>query len=67
MENAIKVMERLYDRFKIDKVRKSADRLSDEIEQIEIEYSSGQNRAQEVLDSLSTPRRYDKFLNRLQQ
>ncbi|XP_065895432.1 uncharacterized protein [Dysidea avara] len=64
---AMNVMERLYDRYKLDKDSKSADKLSDEIEKIEIEYSNAQNRAQEVLDSLSTPRRYDKFLNRLQQ
>jgi len=31
-------MERLYERLKTDKDRKNADRFSDKIEQIEIEY-----------------------------
>jgi len=38
----------------IEKDKRSADKLGDEIEKIEIDYSSAQNR-------------YDKFLNRLQQ
>ena len=57
----------MYERYKIDGDRKNADKLSEEMEQIEIEYSIAQNRAQEVLYSLSTPWKYDKFLNRLQQ
>ena len=54
----MRIMERLYERYKIGKDidRKSADKLSDEIEQIE--YSSAMNRA---------PRKYDKFLIKLQQ
>ena len=36
-------MERLYERYKIDGDRKNADKLSEEMEQIEIEYSSAQN------------------------
>ena len=37
---AMNVMERLYDRYKLDKDSKSAGKLSDEIEKIEIEYSN---------------------------
>ena len=51
----------LFDRYKIDKDRKFFEKLGDEIEQVEIEYSNAQNRAQKVMDSLSVSRRYDKF------
>ena len=61
LENVMNVMNRLFDRYKIDKDRKNFERLGDEIEQIEIEYSNAQNCAQKVMDSLSISRRYDKF------
>ena len=66
LENVMNVMNRLFDRYKIDKDRKNFERLGDEIEQIEIEYSNAQNRAQKVMDSLSISRRYDKFLDKIQ-
>ena len=44
----------------IEKDNRAAERLGDEIEQIEIEYSSAQNRVQKIMDSLSLSRKYDK-------
>ena len=52
LENVMNVMNRLFDRYKIDKDRKNFEKLGDEIEQIEIEYSNAQNCAQKVMDSL---------------
>ena len=58
-------MDKLFDRYKIEKDNRAAERLGDEIEQIEIEYSSAQNRAQKIMDSLSLSRKYDKFLDEI--
>ena len=44
----------------IEKDNRAAERLGDEIEQIEIEYSSAQNRVQKIMDLLSLSRKYDK-------
>ena len=44
----------------IEKDNRAAERLGDEIEQIEIEYSNAQNRVQKIMDSLSLSRKYDK-------
>ena len=66
LENVMIVMNRLFDRYKIEKGRKNFEKLGDEIEQVEIEYSNAQNRAQKVMDSLSVSRRYDKFLDKIQ-
>ena len=67
LENVMSAMDKLFDRYKIEKDNRAAERLGDEIEQIEIEYSSAQNRAQKVMDSLSLSRKYDKFLDKIQQ
>ena len=67
LENVMSAMDKLFDRYKIEKDNRAAERLGDEIEQIEIEYSSAQNRAQKVMDSLSLARKYDKFLDKIQQ
>ena len=60
LENVMSAMDKLFDRYKIEKDNRAAERLGDEIEQIEIEYSSAQNRAQKVMDSLSLLRKYDQ-------
>jgi len=62
LERAMEVMENLASKYKIEKDHKNEDKLSGEIEQIELEYSDAQNRAQNVMDILSNPRVYDKFL-----
>ena len=60
-------MDRLFDRYKIEKDSRGVERLGEEIEQIEIEYSNAQNRAQKVMDSLSISKRYDKLVNKIQK
>ena len=50
-QEAMDIMMQLLDRYKEEKDSKNCYKLSQEIEQIEIEYTSAQNRAQEVLDS----------------
>ena len=67
LENVMSAMDKLFDRYKIEKDNRAAERLGDEIEQIEFEYSSAQNRAQKIMDSLSLSRKYDKFLDKIQQ
>ena len=67
LENVMSAMDKLFDRYKIEKDNRAAERLGDEIEQIEFEYSSAQNRAQKVMDSLSLSRKYDKLLDKIQQ
>ena len=49
-QKTIDIMLRLSEKHKGEKDSKSCCKLSQEIEQLEIEYSSAQNRAQEVLD-----------------
>jgi len=56
------VMENLAVRYKMERHDKNEEKLSGEIE---IEYSDVQNRAQQVIDSLSNSTFYDKFLNAL--
>ena len=60
-------MDKLFERYKIDRESRSAERLGEEIEQIEIEYSNAQNQTQKVMDSLSLSKRYEKFLDKIQQ
>ena len=67
LENVMSAMDKLFERYKMDRESRSAERLGEEIEQIEIEYSNAQNRAQKVMDSLSLSKRYEKFLNKIQQ
>ena len=49
----------------MEKDQRNEDKLSGEIEQIEIEYRDVQNQAQQVIDILSNPRTYDKILKTL--
>ena len=67
LENVMGAMDKLFERYKMDRESRSAERLCEEIEQIEIEYSNAQNRAQKVMDSLSLSKRYEKFLDKIQQ
>ena len=67
LENVMSAMDKLFERYKMDRESRSAERLGEEIEQIEIEYSNAQNRAQKFMDSLSLSKRYEKFLNKIQQ
>ena len=53
----MRIMDRLFDRYKIEKDSRGVERLDEEIE-LEIEYSNAQNRAQKVMDSLSISKRY---------
>ena len=46
LENVMSAMDKLFERYKMDS--RSAERLGEEIEQIEIEYSNAQNQAQKV-------------------
>ena len=62
-ESAMEMMENLGTRYKIEKDHRNAKKLSGEIEQIEIKYSEAQNRAQQVIDTLSNSRVYNKFLH----
>ena len=52
MEEAMNVMVRLSDRYKAQKDSKNCEKLSSEIEQIEVEFTDAQNRAQNVCDEL---------------
>ena len=54
----MEVMENLVSKYKMEKDQRNEDKLSGEIERIEIEYSDAQNRAQQVIDTLSNPRTY---------
>ena len=67
LENVMSAMDKLFERYKMDRESRSAERLGEEIEQIEIEYSNAQNRAQKVMDSLSLSKRYEKFLDKIQR
>ena len=63
----MRVMDRLFDRYKIEKDSRGVERLGEEIEEIEIKNSNAQNRVQKVMDSLSISKRYDKLVNKIQK
>ena len=65
MEELLEVTERLSAKYKLKKDIKSNDKLSSEIEQIEIEFSDAQNRAQRVRDELRNREVYSKFVEQL--
>ena len=58
LERAMEIMENLVSKYKMERDQRYEDKLSGEIEQIEIEYSDAQIRAQQVIDTLSNPRTY---------
>ena len=66
-EEATEAIEKLVDRFRTVKDYKSSERLGQEIEKIEIEYTDAQNRVQEVYDKLSKSNAYGKFVRTLEE
>ena len=66
-EEAMDIMARLLDRYMAVKDNKNSERLSQEIDNIEIEYSEVQNRAQKVYDEVREAVTYDKFVRKLSQ
>ena len=56
---------RLLTKYKLERDIKSNEKLSLEIEQIEIEFTDAQNRAQRVRDELSNRKVYGKFVEEL--
>ena len=66
-EEAMDIMARLLDRYMAVKDNKNSERLSQEIDNIEIEYSEAQNRAQKVYDEIREAVTYDKFVRKLSQ
>ena len=65
MEELLEVTNRLSAKYKVEKDIKSNERLSSEIEQIEIEFTDAQNRAQKVRDELRSREVYSKFVEQL--
>ena len=66
-EEAMEAMARLLNKYIAEKDYKSSDKISQEIEKIEIEYSDAQNRAQQSFDEASRSERYNKFVKKLEQ
>ena len=62
MEELLEVTDRLSAKYRLEKDIKSNDKLSSEIEQIEIEFTDVQNRAQRVRDELRNREVYSKFV-----
>ena len=65
MEELLEVTGRLSAKYKLEKDSKSNDKLSSEIEQIEIEFTDAQNRAQRIRDELRNREMYCKFIEQL--
>ena len=65
MEELLEVTDRLSAKYRLEKDIKSNDKLSSEIEQIEIEFTDAQNRAQRVHDELRNREVYSKFVEHL--
>ena len=66
-EEAMEAMARLLNKYIAEKDYKSSDKISQEIEKIEIEYSDAQNRAQQSFDEASRSENYNKFVKKLEQ
>ena len=65
-EEAMEAIEKLSDRYKAEKDYRSCDKLGQEVDRIEIEYTDAQNRAQEVYDELSKANTYSRIVKRLE-
>ena len=65
-EEAMGIMARLLDKYMAEKDSKNSEKLSQEIDNIEIEYSDAQNRAQSVFDEVRTAVIYDKLVRKLE-
>ena len=66
-EEVMDIMARLLDRYMALKDNKNSEKLSQEIDNIEIEYSDAQNRAQKVYDEIREAVTHDKFVRKLSQ
>ena len=55
--------DRLSAKYKLEKDTKSNEKLSSEVEQIKIEFTDAQNRAQKVRDELRSREVYSKFID----
>ena len=60
-EEAMGIMARLLDKYIAEKDNKNSEKLSQEIGNIEIEYSDAQNRAQRAFDEVRKAATYDKL------
>ena len=60
------IMARLLDKYMAEKDSKNSEKLSQEIDNIEIEYSDAQNRAQIVFDEVRKAVMYDKLVRKLE-
>ena len=65
IEEALEPMLRLSTKYQLERDIKSNEKLSLEIERIEIEFTDAQNRAQGVRDELSNRKVYSKFVEQL--
>ena len=65
-EEAMGIMARLLDKYMAEKDSKNSEKLSQEIDNIEIEYSDAQNRAQSVFDEVRKAVMYDKLVRKLE-
>ena len=65
-EEAMGIMARLLDKHIAEKDNKNSEKLSQEIDNIEIEYSDAQNRAQRAFDEVHKAATYDKFVRKLE-
>ena len=66
-EEAMEAMARLLNKYIAEKDYKSSEKISQEIEKIEIEYSDAQNRAQQSFDEASRSESYNKFVKKLEK
>ena len=65
MKELLEVTDRLSAKYRLEKDIKSNDKLSSEIEKIEIEFTDAQNRVQRVCDELRNREVYSKFVEHL--
>ena len=64
-EELLEVTDRLSVKYKLEKDSKSNDKLSSEIEQIEIEFTDVENHAQRIHNKLRNREVYSKFIEQL--
>ena len=65
-EEAMGIMARLLEKRIAEKDNRNSEKLSQEIDNIEIEYSDAQNRAQRAYDEVRKAATYDKFVRKLE-
>ena len=67
LANVMDTMTRLADAFRENRDRKNGDKLSQEIEKVELEYSNAQDRVQHTLDELNKVVNLNKLVRRLEE